>query len=434
GSAYVLRRNPGTGVWSQEAKLVATDAQFEDFFGQAVALDGEVAVIGATGDDDRGDRAGAAYVYRFDTDAGEWVGEGKLLASDGAADAQFGSSVAVSGGVIVIGAPGDDNGGSGLGAVYAFRYDSGAETWVEEQKIPAPGGGAAPNAFGSAVAAYGHVLVAGAPSTGPENLAGAAYVYRFSPGSSTWALEDTVSAPSASAYDGFGSSVAIDGTAIIAGAPSDNGIGQTSGSAFVFRYNGATWPHEQTLQASDGAGGDAFGMAVDIHGPLAIVGATGTNDYGPSSGSAYVYRDDDGSWPEAAKLLGPGQETFNLFGLSVALQGTTAIVGSLANGGQGSVYVFDGLSGRDCNDNGELDDCEILSGQADDDNGNGVPDECDMPGDIDGDGIVGVTDFLMMLSAWGACPAPCPPACPGDLDDDCVVGVNDFLLLLSLWG
>ncbi|MHC4588013.1 MAG: hypothetical protein ACYTAQ_01455, partial [Planctomycetota bacterium] len=64
----------------------------------------------------------------------------------------------------------------------------------------------------------------------------------------------------------------------------------------------------------------------------------------------------------------------------------------------------------------------------------GVPDDCDVVGDLDGDGSVGVTDFLMLLSLWGPCPQPCPPACTGDLDDDCLVGVTDFLILLANWG
>ncbi|MHC4649982.1 MAG: hypothetical protein ACYTES_03895, partial [Planctomycetota bacterium] len=117
-----------------------------------------------------------------------------------------------------------------------------------------------------------------------------------------------------------------------------------------------------------------------------------------------------------------------------AIEGTTALVGSLSNDDQGSLYVFNGFSGRDCNGNGVLDDCEILSGQADDVNGNGVPDECDVPGDLDGDGSVGITDFLILLARWGPCPDPCPPACLGDLDGDCVVGINDFLTLLAVWG
>jgi len=55
------------------------------------------------------------------------------------------------------------------------------------------------------------------------------------------------------------------------------------------------------------------------------------------------------------------------------------------------------------------------------------------PGDLDGDGVVGITDFLALLALWGPCSDPCPPSCPADLDDDCSVGINDFLILLANW-
>jgi hypothetical protein len=59
---------------------------------------------------------------------------------------------------------------------------------------------------------------------------------------------------------------------------------------------------------------------------------------------------------------------------------------------------------------------------------------CSLPvGDIDGDGVVGITDFLMLLAVWGPCPDPCPPSCPADLDGDCTVGITDFLTLLANW-
>ena len=55
-------------------------------------------------------------------------------------------------------------------------------------------------------------------------------------------------------------------------------------------------------------------------------------------------------------------------------------------------------------------------------------------GDVTGDGIVGINDFLIVLGNWGPCPDPCPPTCAADLDDDCQVGINDFLILLGNWG
>jgi hypothetical protein len=433
GSAYILRRDPDSGAWTEEAKLLASDAQPEDFFGQAVAISGDIAVVGANGDDDLGDRAGKAYVFRFDPEAEAWVEQAILLASDGAADHQFGSSVAVSGEVAVVGAPLTGDYGPASGAAYLYRFDSGADAWVERGKLLAPGG-AAGQKFGSAVAISGGVVVAGAPSHPGNGEPCAAYVYRFDSGTSTWPLDGVLASSAGEGYDAFGDAVAVDEVAIIVGAASDSEFGARAGAAYVYGYDGQTWSLEQKLLASDAAASDLFGTAVDIHGQFAIVGATSTNDYGPSSGAAYVFRDDDGSWPEAAKLLGPGQGAFELFGKSVALEGGTAMVGALSNEGQGSLYVFEGFSGLDCNGNGVLDDCEILSGQADDANGNGVPDECDAPGDLDGDGSVGVTDFLILIARWGPCPDPCPPACLGDVDDDCNVGVNDFLFLLAVWG
>ncbi len=61
--------------------------------------------------------------------------------------------------------------------------------------------------------------------------------------------------------------------------------------------------------------------------------------------------------------------------------------------------------------------------------------DCPMntPGDLNGDGTVGIEDFLMLLGAWGSCPDPCPPSCRADLDGDCNVGITDFLILLANW-
>ena len=88
----------------------------------------------------------------------------------------------------------------------------------------------------------------------------------------------------------------------------------------------------------------------------------------------------------------------------------------------------------DCNGNMVADACDIANGDSRDRNGNGIPDECDEPADLDGDGMVGISDFLLLLANWGPCDEPCPPACLGDIDGDCTVGIVDFLLLLGAWG
>ena len=56
-----------------------------------------------------------------------------------------------------------------------------------------------------------------------------------------------------------------------------------------------------------------------------------------------------------------------------------------------------------------------------------------IPGDLDGDGTVGIIDLLLLLAAWGPCPEPCVPYCQGDLDHDCAVGIVDLLTLLANW-
>ena len=95
-----------------------------------------------------------------------------------------------------------------------------------------------------------------------------------------------------------------------------------------------------------------------------------------------------------------------------------------------AAYVIHG-SDRDCNDNGAPDPLEVACGLAADANGNGSPDECDP--DLDGDGVVAHADLMLLLDAWGPCPAP-PDACPADLDGDGQVTTIDLLVLLAHWG
>ena len=117
GSAYVFRYNGA--AWVEEAKLTASDAAAEALFGASVAVADETAVVGAFGNDDNGSLSGSAYIFRYNGAA--WVEEAKLTASDGAAGDYFGSSVAVSGDTTLVGAfLAEDN---GRGSAYVFVPD-----------------------------------------------------------------------------------------------------------------------------------------------------------------------------------------------------------------------------------------------------------------------------------------------------------------------
>ena len=105
GAAYTYKKG-GDGAWGETAKLVADDGAARAYFGHAVAISGDVAVVGAIGNDEF---TGAAYVYRTVDGGDTWTQEAKLLASDYAAGAQFGTSVAIDGDAIVVGAPRADS-------------------------------------------------------------------------------------------------------------------------------------------------------------------------------------------------------------------------------------------------------------------------------------------------------------------------------------
>ena len=157
GSAYVFVRSGG--VWSQQQKLEASDAAADDRFGFSVAISGETVVVGAPGDDGAaGIDQGSAYV--FVRSGGVWSQQQKLLASDAAADDDFGSSVAISGETVVVGAPWDDDAtGFYQGSAYVFVRSGGV--WSQQQKLLASDA-AGGDAFGFSVAISGETVVVGA--------------------------------------------------------------------------------------------------------------------------------------------------------------------------------------------------------------------------------------------------------------------------------
>ncbi len=370
GSAYVFVFDGSD--WLEQQKLLPSDAGEDDRFGFSVAICGDVVLVGADRNDDNGENSGSVYVFHFD--GASWMEQQKLLPSDGAAGDLFGFSVAVYGDRALVGAPWHDATGENAGAAYVFRFDG--STWIEQQKL-LPTDGSTMARFGYCVAIADDTAVLGAlgDDEAGENT-GAAYVFRSE--GSAWIEQQKLLASDGEEDDLFGCSVAISGDSVLVGAKRDDVFYAERGSAYVFRFDGSSWVEEQKLVAHDGVASDYFGGSVAMCDGTAVIGAHGDDDNGESSGSAYVFRFDGTAWLEEEKLLASDGAEDDAFGWTVAAVGETAVVADYSND-NGSAYVFD-LAGPDCNDNGLCDSRDIAEGTSPDCNSNGVPDECELEG------------------------------------------------------
>ncbi len=297
GSAYIYER-PATG-WattsSFAAKLTAADGADDDHFGCSVGISGDTVVIGAYGDDDNGSRSGSAYVY--ERPGGGWATtssfDAKLTASDGAAEDFFGLSVGISGDTVVIGAPDDDDNGDDSGSAYV--YERPATGWATTSNFDAKltaSDGAADEHFGCSVALSGDTVVIGA-KLNDDN--GSAYVYQRPAGgwATTSSFDAKLTAADGAADDHFGGSVGISGDTVVIGASGDDDNGSRSGSAYVYQRPGTGWTttssFDAKLIAGDGAADDTFGRSVGISGSTIVVGAPDDDDNGSAAGSAYMF-------------------------------------------------------------------------------------------------------------------------------------------------
>jgi hypothetical protein len=336
GSVHVFRDDGGR--WVHEQKLLAADGQAGDNFGRSVAVQGELIVVGAHWDDDKGNNAGSAYVFRHDGE--RWVQEQKLLARDGQAQDRFGVSVSLDGDVIGISAWLADGAGRDSGAVYVFRHDG--ERWAQEQKLTAADASRFAS-FGRSVSVSGTRLVAGAwKDSGAGTDAGAAYVFRHDGG--RWVQEQKLVAAEAAAGDRFGWCVWLDGTVALVGGWKADASADRRGAAWVFRHDGERWVQEQRLAASDATEGDGFGFSTVVQGDSALVGAPRAQTEVGRSGAAYVFRREDGRWVQTRKLISSNAGGGDSFGFQAAMHAGRVLVGawrtSQAGKQTGSAYAY----------------------------------------------------------------------------------------------
>ena len=322
GSAYIFKRD-GVG-WSQQAKILASDGADYDAFGIVVCISGDYAIVGAAYDDDKGNDSGSAYIFK--RDGTNWSQQAKLTASDGAGGDYFGCSVSISGNYAIVGA---------YDSAYIFKRDG--TTWSQQQKLLASDGS---GQFGSSVSVSGDCAIVGA--YGDDGRKGSAYIFKRD--GVGWSEQAKILASDGAAWDYFGCSVSISGDYAIVGEIYDDDKGDGSGSAYIFKRDGVGWSQQAKILASDGAAGDQFGWSVSISGDYAIVGAAYDDDKGTNSGSAYIFRRDGTSWIQQAKLTASDGGGGDDFGISVSISGDNAIVGAYADDDEGtnsgSAYIF----------------------------------------------------------------------------------------------
>lgn len=370
GSAYIFEKT-GIADWSFVQKINNSDQDDYDRFGWSVAIDGNIAVIGAYAEDhDVSDgaplsSAGSAYIFERDG-GGVWNQTQKIVASDRDEGDEFGWSVAISGSTLIVGSHFDNEDEDGLNYMYhagsAYIFDRLVDgTWIQSQKIAGsgrsvdiefPGGGGGgedlSDQFGCDVDIEGDRIIVGAYhhdydalGGSPIHETGTAYIYERSGG--IWTEVVKLQNSDRALQDRFGWAVGISGdVAIVSAYTEDENEGGTStmanaGSIYLFeRSLGGTWTQLQKIVPSDRAVGDRFGYDVSIEGETFVIGAIRANtdalDASPLSdaGAAYtfVYDGDTDSWMMLNKLDASDRQIDDQLGVSVGISEGSVLLGA----------------------------------------------------------------------------------------------------------
>ncbi len=340
GAAYIFAR-ARDGSWTATARLTAPDGGDFDFFGQAVALFGDTAVVGAPSHDVAGrPEAGAVYVFKLL--GGSWVQQAKLVAADGATRSYFGRAVAIEDDTIVVGSPWREVGGdAAAGAAYVFTRSG--DVWSQQARLVAADG-AVEDCLGDAVAVSGDLALLGAPNRDNGARVDAGAAYSFTRAGAVWTQQALITARDGSDADNFGDAVAVSGVMAVVGAPGASVAGAAeAGAVYLYRRPGGVWAEQARLVAGDARAGIWFGFSVSFSGERLLVGAPGPT-LAPYPGAAYVFAEDAGSWSQHAQLAA-AIAGHDAVGWSVALSGVTCLVGAPyreVDGEEyaGAAYVF----------------------------------------------------------------------------------------------
>ncbi|MFT4660775.1 MAG: hypothetical protein ACI8XB_001043 [Patiriisocius sp.] len=298
GSAYVYQLIDG--VWEFDQKLTALDGSGSDWYGWTVSIWEDYVLIGAQNDYGAVAFSGSAFIYKKVNDV--WTFQTKLLAPDAGVFDNFGLSLDIRNGYVIIGADENDNVDLDTGAAYIYKNVN--DSWNFEMKLIASNF-AEDDKFGHDVAISDSMAVVCSLNNDTlVNDAGAVYVFK-NQGSGVWIEDDILISPETIVSENFGISVDFNEQFLIAGTTTGFGLAFQTGSTYLHTYNGTSWEYEQKIFANDGDHADFYGAGSSMHGSTIMIGAMGDDSNGGNAGSAYMYHVE--CVPVCTKLLSPSR-------------------------------------------------------------------------------------------------------------------------------
>ncbi len=273
---------------------------------------------------------------------GEWQAEAVLAPPDSNGEVSFGISVALDGEYLLVGATEQRNGGVRTGAAYIYHFDG--KNWNFQNRI-VPDDGLNLDYFGYSVGLDGTRAFVGAPLNNELGTdSGAVYIYELI--GPAWALIDKLTPSGAGQNQFFGISVAVSGDRVLVGASGDGRLGQNTGAAYSYISDGQDWQQEEKIIDANGEQDDLFGWSVALSGSKAVIGAPGDREIDGRIGSAQVFEFNGSGWSPEARLIADEGSSILQFGVSVAIRDQLLAV---AWGGPGAdrptaqLYEFDGV-------------------------------------------------------------------------------------------
>ena len=272
----------------------------------------------------------------------------KVMSDDGKSEDFFGYSVAIDKGVALVGAykvDVEDSKDAGAAYVYVKTQDG----WQQQAKLTAKPSYPDDTLGGNVALKNGIALLGARNSDLKEKNAGAVFVFKNK--NDKWVQTQVLTAIDANKDDAYGQSIALTESFLVIGAPHSDSPHTNSGAVYVYNRKDNQWQFHSKLTADDGAEGDLFGISVAIDGNSLLVGADLHDETAENAGAVYAYVFEDNQWHKQAKLLASDSGKTDIFGVRVALSGDTALISARRDDIEGvgidagSAYIFERSNG-----------------------------------------------------------------------------------------